>query len=540
MQNFFDWFATTGKQLPPKPWLILGKGPSFEKRHDYDLAAFHTVGLNHVVREQRTTFFHTIDLEVVGHLQDVLAAQADYVILPWRPHLRLPPRPFSPRARFRVSDRALETYLAELPVLQQLSDEGRLLWYNLVTAPRPHGESPVVRVWGFSSTAVLNLLAEAGIKQVRSLGVDGGVRYSSDFKDLEGKTLLAAGQASFDQQFIEIARTIMDKGVDFAPLDLESPIKVFVGTQAEQMLCVKVLEYTIRKHTSMTVEVVPLFQAVEDAGITVPQPADPVLRSRTPFSFQRFAIPALKGYRGRAIYVDSDMQVFRDIRELWAWPFEGAQILSARLIAGSPRRPQHSVMVLDCEALAHWKVADLVADLERGRWTYEQFMYELAAADRVEAALPHTWNDLERYEEGQTALIHYTDMNDQPWLATHNVNARHWCQALMDAVKDGFIPLAFVRGEVEKGWVRPSLLYQLEHGIVDPLLLPAHVVRQDRLSFTPPHVFPARLKQVTGYGASPGFTQGFYRKAYALTRHLWKASGTESAVRKIRRQFKKW
>src|SRR5689334_22832572 len=133
-----------------------------------------------------------------------------------------------------------------------------------------------------------------------------------------------------------------------------TPIRVYVGSQEAQMLAVKVLEFSIRRQASLPVEVFPLHHT----QIEFPLPKDVRNRPRTPFSFQRFYIPALAGFQGRAIYLDSDMQVFRDIRELWTLPFEGADLLAVREPGESGRRPQFSVMLLDCDALA-WNLSDI-------------------------------------------------------------------------------------------------------------------------------------------------------------------------------------
>ncbi|TVP61639.1 MAG: glycosyl transferase [Leptolyngbya sp. LCM1.Bin17] len=264
-------------------------------------------------------------------------------------------------------------------------------------------------------------------------------------------------------------------------------IKVYVGTQVEQMLTVKVLEYSIQKYTQHPVAVIPLFAAVEAAGIEIPVPTNPHLRPRTPFSFQRFAIPQLNGYEGRAIYLDSDMQVFRDIQELWTWDFAGADVLSVYEPPGSGRPPQFSVMVLNCQQL-RWHVADLIHQLEAGRWTYQQFILEMAPADMVAAVLPTEWNDLERFVPGKTALVHYTDMNKQPWLnGRRNPLASLWCQDLLEAVEGGHISRDYVATEVQKGHVRPSLLHQIDHNIADPLQLPPDILQADTLNFVPPH-----------------------------------------------------
>jgi len=273
---------------------------------------------------------------------------------------------------------------------------------------------------------------------------------------------------------------------EVAALAVESPIQIFVGTQEEQMVAVKVLEYSIRKYASMPVEITPLFLALSREGIKIPEPQDPKIKPRTPFSFQRFAIPSLKKYQGRAIYLDSDMQVFRDIKELWLLPFDEADLLSVCEPEDSHRPSQFSVMILNCEQLK-WDVVDLVRDLENGKWTYKQFVLEMSPASKISPIIRTEWNDLERYIEDKTALTHYTDMNSQPWLTTENPLAWLWCKDLLNAIQEGFISEQFVREEVTKGWIRPSLVYQIEHGIVDPYKLPASVIQQDSLDFTPPH-----------------------------------------------------
>ncbi len=536
MQSFFDWFRDSDIDRG-KPWLILGKGPSFSKREGHDLDAFYTMGLNHVVVEQSVTVAHAIDIEVIEHCGETLLENAMVVVLPWIPHVRYRPLPFMDRVKFKAGDKTLDEYAVEIPILGRLANEGRLLWYNLFTSPRPPRKgSSLIRAHGFSSTAALNLLAEAGVTTVRSLGVDGGRQYSADFANLASKTLLAAGQTSYDMQFKEIAMTIQTKKVDFAPLDVETPIAIYIGTAEEQMLAVRVLEYSIRKHASMSVKLSPLYQAVEEAGIRVPVPADPKLRPRTPFSFQRFAIPALKGYRGRAIYIDSDMQVFRDIKELWLWPFDGADVLSVPEPEETGRKPQFSVMVLDCAAL-EWDVERLVRDLESGKWTYEEFVGNMAPAGRVAGVLPLEWNELERYSEGKTALTHYTDMSNQPWLSTENLLGRTWCEALFEAVRSEEIDFGYIRDQVDRGWVRPSLLYQLEHDVVDPLLLPRRVVQRDRREFVPPHAYSPVMKRWTGYGARASGLPQLARRTYASGRNLWVSSGLKGALRKVRNRL---
>jgi hypothetical protein len=531
MRDFFAWYRSAIRI--DEPWLMLGKGPSFSRLPDFDTSAYRTLALNHVVAQLPVTVAHAIDIEVVEHCKDTLSANAQVLVMPWVPHCRKEIGRLSKKAFFGVGEHDLEEYCAMIPVLHRLDKDGRLLWYNLYSAPpeRRRSGSPIVRATDFSASAALNLLALAGTSRVRSLGVDGGTSYSNAFQHLENKTKLQTGQASYNSQFKGIATTLMTTGVDFAPLDVESPIKVFVGTQPEQMLAFKVLEHSIRRHCSMSIDVIPLFEAVEAARINIPNPSNPDLRPRTPFSFQRFAIPSLKGYCGRAIYLDSDMQVFKDIKELWMWPLDGSDLLTVQEPVSTSRRPQFSVMVLDCERLS-WDVGKLIGDLEAGRWTYEQFMYEMAPANRVASVLPSGWNDLERHTP-RTALTHYTDMDSQPWLTTQNLLGELWCKELFLAVQAGFIHSDFLQEQVDRGWVRPSLIYQLKHDIVDPLMLPRGISQHDASNFVPPHLLNTRGKT----GIARGVTRDTFRQmalsSYARIRHL--ARTVESRARQAKR-----
>lgn len=470
MRDFFEWFNERDSNAQAT-WLILGKGPSFAKRREFDLAQFKTISLNHSVREQRVDLAHMIDADVLQHCGDALERNAGMLVMPWYPHVNNV-----------AGDKTLGERCDESPLLRRLSEQGRLLWYNLDSAPAVHEGSPVVTVKWNSAEAVLRLLAMAGARRFRSLGVDGGATYSEEFADLKDKTLLKSGHPDFDGQFAEMAKIIAQTGIDYAPLDVESPVRVYVGTGPEQMLAVKVLEYSIRKHASMTVELFPL--NVAGAGIEIPRPKDPENAPRTPFSFQRFLIPQLAGQGGRAIYFDSDMQLFTDIRRLWTLPLQGADLLAARNRGDSERKPQFSVMLLDCGALG-WDIREIVARLDSGELNYARLMFEMAVAKNIRADISPDWNSLEYYEEGKTALLHYTDMIIQPWVSRENPLGYLWVRDLIEAVASGFVPLDYVRDNVTRGWVRPSLLYQVEHRIEDSGQLPPDALALDD-SFLPP------------------------------------------------------
>jgi hypothetical protein len=522
MQDFFTWIRGEPTRLQ-RPWVILGKGPTFKARSRYDLQQFNTLGLNHVCREQPVTVAHIIDLDVVDGCGEALA-NAAYVVMPWRPHVRVAG---SLSSALTPSIKPGPETLAELthrhPVLRRLDTEGRLLYYNLSTASDCFGDSPVVNVRYFSAEAALNLLAAGGAGTVRSLGVDGGNEYSADFEDLRDQTLLANGRTSFNRQFEEFAKTIMTSGVDYAPLDIDSPVRVYVATTDAQMLSVKVLEYSIRKHASMSVQVFP----IHEAGREVPLPRDARNQPRTPFSFQRFLIPSLAGYRGRAIYLDSDMQVFRDIRPMWTRDFRGSDLLTVREPEETGRKPQFSVMLLNCDTL-RWNISDMVARLDSGGLTYEQLMVDMAVADHIRADIGPEWNSLERFEEGKTALVHYTDMNTQPWVSTTNPLGYLWMRDLFEAIDCGFLSREFVADHVARGYVRPSLLDQIDRRVEDPVLLPGAIKAKDRS-------FQAPFTTIHRHGGSPWRSPLQFGRA--AVRQLYQRSPLYRLQRRVRNRM---
>ena len=450
MIELTEWIRSN--RFPDRPWLVLGKGPTFSQRDQFDLSAYNLISLNHVVTELKVDVAHVIDVDVVEACGRALLDNCQWLLMPRVPHVQQ-----------RVSLRPLEDFVEHVPVLRELDRAGRLVWYNAETGPAYPG-SPVIEVKWFSSEAALSLLAAMGVKTVRSLGIDGGQTYSSAFGQLNNTTRLANGLPSFDAQFNEIERIVRVHGMDYGPLI--EPIRVFVGADESQLVAARVLEHSIRKHTDALVRVSPMLD------VRPPVPKKRENRPRTAFSFARFMIPQLAGYRGRAIYLDADMQVFGDIRELWDAPFEGHHLLCTTQ-RETPEKwkgsawfhpgPQMSVMVLDCGAL-RWDIEEIVADLDAGRYTYAELLFRMCIVppDKIDADLPVAWNHLETYEPGVTRLVHYTVVPTQPWKSHDNPLRQLWMDGYREAVADGAVPPFEVEESVAHGHVQRDLLEALD------------------------------------------------------------------------------
>jgi len=237
------------------------------------------------------------------------------------------------------------------------------------------------------------------------------------------------------------------------------PIRIFCGGDRSQWLAFKVLAHSIGRHTQRQFEI-----RVIDNGIA-PVPADPRNVPYTNFSFARFAIPALCGHVGRAIYMDSDMLVFSDIGELWDTPMDGAKIaIEVGSRQEDNRSKQAAVMLLDCATL-DWEVERIVADLGR-RYDYNALMSvdPLLEPGQMQERIVTGWNDLDRYEPGRTRNLHYTEIRTQPWVYAAHPLGQLWVDELALMLDSGAISAAELEEEVRLGYVRPSLLPQLGLG----------------------------------------------------------------------------
>ena len=192
-----------------RKWLLLGKGPSFERRSDYDLTPFTTIAINHVVREMPVFAVSAVNFDVVTDCADAIYCSSKFLLMPRYPHTIQGKSP-----------EVLESYFERIPVLQRLSDEKRLVWYN-IDVDRQWPGSPPVPNGPFSVCILFNLLGVLGGHYVRTLGVDGGQAYGGSFADMANSTRLANGMPSYDLQFKAMMRAVSTYHLDYQPLNAD-------------------------------------------------------------------------------------------------------------------------------------------------------------------------------------------------------------------------------------------------------------------------------------------------------------------------------
>jgi hypothetical protein len=149
-------------------------------------------------------------------------------------------------------------------------------------------------------------------------------------------------------------------------------IRVFIGSHKKFERVEPVIEYSIRKHASEPVEI----------NIMRPEYYDCTDSGCTGFSLIRWEIPRICNYEGYAIYLDVDMILMSDIKELWDMRTPKSNL---RMIDGA-----NEVMVTDC--------------------SYRSPSFN---------AIPKEWNcedyDYPNWKLEEAKLIHFTDLKSQPW-----------------------------------------------------------------------------------------------------------------------------
>ena len=283
-------------------------------------------------------------------------------------------------------------------------------------------------------------------------------------------------------------------------MQTDDVIRIFVGVDRTQILALRVLEHSIRRHTTAIVEITPMID------LPIPLPQDPKNFPRTGFSFTRFCIPKLSGYQGKAIYMDADMQVFFFFCSLWGIPFDGAHVILQdeqnamyRPNGQRERKRQSSVMLLDCAQLT-WDINHIIQDLDEKRYTYRELMSELCivSPDKIAHRLPEKWNHLDAYD-AQTNLTHYTEMQIQPWLSSKHPLAEIWFSEIRLMLSNGSLTWKEIEDDITAGYLRPSLIRDIKYG--HKLSRPSRAIfnwinhKIDRLSGFRPHQVFYRLLQ---------------------------------------------
>ena len=201
---------------------------------------------------------------------------------------------------------------------------------------------------------------------------------------------------------------------------------VVIGGGEEDKIPALVTEFSIKSRSLVDVEVIQTYNK--------DRPMFKCNSSATLFSLVRWWVPELRNFKGRAIYLDSDMVILDDICKIFNLPMNNCAILHT---------PDPSVMLIDCEheGIKHWDAWDIRDTIDAGLMRYRNMMESInyTSPEHI-GTLDAVWNHCDIYEEGITKNLHYTNLHLQPWrVRKEHPYEKIWTKELLDAIKYGLI-----------------------------------------------------------------------------------------------------
>lgn len=153
----------------------------------------------------------------------------------------------------------------------------------------------------------------------------------------------------------------------------------------------------------------------------------------TPFSCFRFAIPEACKFEGRAVYMDADMLVRADVKELLEWPIpDGAGYVAIDKV-------RTDVSVIDCSYFngkPWWPSVDF---MRKSGWCGPEYRQLLIQNKAISPTLARNWNAFDPMQPcpdpgyEHCKLLHYTVVPTQPYKPYPSVNYfKHPWQSWVD------------------------------------------------------------------------------------------------------------
>lgn len=163
-------------------------------------------------------------------------------------------------------------------------------------------------------------------------------------------------------------------------------MQIFIGVDSRQPVAFTALATSIMWRSSKPVSIAPLI--LEQLPIK--------RRGLTEFTFSRYLVPYLMGFKETALFLDADMIVQGDVAELFslANPEYGVQV-----VKGQRRFEWPSLMLFNCE-----KCTQLTPEYIDNEQNWPNSLDWAPVGD-----LPAEWNHCIGYDEPKEAkLLHYT------------------------------------------------------------------------------------------------------------------------------------
>ena len=263
----------------------------------------------------------------------------------------------------------------------------------------------------------------------------------------------------------------------------EPRVKVFIGSGEASLIERKVAIYSLRKNTKRDLDIYVCngtHNAIElndQEPFLAPMSLRVKYRNVTEFSLYRYLIPQICNFSGKAIYIDSDTVCLTDIGQLLDTPLDGSHFLAKADAYEGQRLWGLSVMLIDCER-CRFDLEEIVSEIDAGLYSMTDFSlmaptflthhpYDIGRLDP-------TWNVFDKFDD-QTKLIHYTNLETQPWKYPNHPFGELWFTYFEEARASGYVTdrdlelsriRSYIRNDLLKGnfvppTASPSLARQL-------------------------------------------------------------------------------
>ena len=187
--------------------------------------------------------------------------------------------------------------------------------------------------------------------------------------------------------------------------------RVFIGYDLNETVAYHVLAHSILRHASVPVSITPL----KLSQLPMTRKRDD--RQSTEFSFSRFLVPWLCGFKGQAIFMDCDMLVRTDIAELVGEKGKSVSVVKheyeprpedkflGQKQSVYAKKNWSSVMVFDCSGCAA-----LTPEYVNTASGLELHQFKWLGGDYLIGSLDPAWNHLvgEYAPNPQAKIVHYT------------------------------------------------------------------------------------------------------------------------------------
>ncbi len=207
---------------------------------------------------------------------------------------------------------------------------------------------------------------------------------------------------------------------------MTQPFRIFIGWDSREPEAYEVAEFSLRRRASIPVDVVPIKVDELIAQGAYAREKDPL--ASTEFTYSRFFVPFMAGYKGWALFCDCDFLWLGDIAPLLNYTRDTSKALccvhhdytpkektkmDGAVQTSYPRKNWSSCMLFNCEHPSTRTLTPDVINRESGAYLHRMQW----AKDEEIGELPEEWNWLEGWSKkpqgGFPKAVHFT--RGGPW-----------------------------------------------------------------------------------------------------------------------------